>query len=72
MGVTPSDNDQTYRASNANGSTISVDGKEYKFDKQFGYYFVSTPDLTEDTKILVDGVEITTETTSTMGGGPGF
>lgn len=80
MGVSTTEETQTTRSGTGNGTTLSVGEQEYTAPKTFSYYFVSTPDLTTDTTITVDG-SATTDTTGqgqTMGGGgmgmqqPGF
>lgn len=73
MGVSTSSETQLSRSGTGNGTTIVVGDIEYTAPKQFSYYFVSTPDLTEDTTITVDG-NATTDTTGQgemMGGGGG-
>ncbi len=72
MGVSPTENNQNYMATTSSGSTISVDGVEYDMSKSFSYFFLSTPDLTEDTVIEVDGSEVSVEmntSSSSMGAG---
>lgn len=71
MGVSTTTETQLSRSGTASGSTITVDGTEYNVGKSFSYYFVSTPDLTEDTEILVDGSVVTDTTTNTTPGGMG-
>ncbi len=71
MGVSTTSETQLTRSGTANGTTIKVGDIEWTAPKDFSYYFVSTPDLTEDTEITVDGSE-TTDTTGQetgMGGG---
>lgn len=73
MGVSTTEETQTTRSGTGSGTTISVGDIEWTAPKQFSYYFVSTPDLTTDTEITVDG-SATTDTTGQatgMGGGMG-
>lgn len=71
MGVSTTEETQLSKSGTGNGTTIKVGDIEWTAPKDFSYYFVSTPDLTEDTEITVDG-NATTDTTGqamTMGGG---
>ncbi len=71
MGVSTTTETQLSKSGTGNGTTIQVGDLEYTAPKDFSYYFVSTPDLTEDTVITVDGAA-TTDTTgeaNSMGGG---
>ncbi len=71
MGVSTTSETQLTRSGTANGTTITVGDIEWTAPKTFSYYFVSTPDLDEDTEITVDG-SATTDTTGQetgMGGG---
>ncbi len=73
MGVSTTEETQLTKSGTANGTTIKVGDIEWTAPKEFSYYFVSTPDLTDDTEITVDGSE-TTDTTGQatgMGGGGG-
>ncbi len=72
MGVSTTEETQTSRSGNGNGTTIVVGDLEYTAPKQFSYYFVSTPTLTTDTTITVDGSQTTDTTGQASGmGGPG-
>lgn len=62
MGVSTTEETQTTKSGTANGTTIKVGDLEWTAPKTFSYYFVSTPDLTADTEITVDG-NSTTDTT---------
>lgn len=73
MGVNTTEETQVSRSGTGAGTTIQVGETEYTAPKQFSYYFVSTPDITTETEITVDGTA-TTDTTgqaTSMGGGGG-
>ncbi len=73
MGVSTTTETQLTASGTGSGTTIKVGDIEWTAPKEFSYYFVSTPDLTEDTEITVDGTA-TTDTTGQatgMGGGGG-
>ncbi len=77
MGTTPSSNTQTFLNGTSSGTTISVDGTEYEAPKSFSYFFISTPNLTEDSTIEVDGSTVNASSSASgqmggqMGGQPG-
>lgn len=71
MGVSTTTETQLTKSGTANGTTIKVGDIEWTAPKEFSYYFVSTPDLTDDTEITVDGSETTDTTGQTTGMGGG-
>lgn len=68
MGISTTEETQTSKSGTANGTTIKVGNIEWTAPKDFSYYFVSTPDLNDDTVITVDG----NQTTDTTGQATGF
>lgn len=71
MGVTPSDSSQNYMASSTSGESITIDGQTYE-PKAFSYFFISTPELNENSSISVDDsaltMELNTQASSSIGG----
>lgn len=71
MGVSTTEETQTTKSGTGSGTTIKVGGLEWTAPKQFSYYFVSTPELNDDTEITVDGATTTDTTGQTTGMGGG-
>ncbi len=71
MGTSTTTETQLSKSGTGSGTTIKVGDIEWTAPKEFSYYFVSTPDLSEDTEITVDGNQTTDTTGQATGIGGG-